>query len=74
MANIFVSYGSPDRTFVASLIESLRKFGHTVHSDTDLLTPGTDWQTVLTDSLRSSDALVSVVSSQRQTLSSSWRN
>jgi hypothetical protein len=62
MAKIFLSYGQPDRDFARSLASKLRSSGHEIVLDVDSLAPGQDWRYVLTQGLRTADALIVLLS------------
>lgn len=61
MAKIYISYSKSDSGFATALADELRQHGHEITIDLSLLTPGTEWREVLTAALKSSDALVTLI-------------
>ncbi len=70
MAKIFVSFSQRDKRIASLVVEGLRKRGHTVLWDEDLLYPGIDWRIVLSQALREAPVLVSILT--RNSVSSSY--
>src|SRR5947209_7266029 len=65
MAVIFISYPSEERSIVSRLEHELQADGYEVRYDLNVLVPGDDWRKEMSESLRSSDAAVVVVLSER---------
>lgn len=61
MAKIFVSFSKHDKHIASRVVNGLRKHGHTVLWDEDLLRPGLDWRVVLAQALRDAPILVSIL-------------
>jgi len=63
MAKIYVSYNQRDQAIAARVVEGLRKRGHTVLWDIDLLRAGLDWRVVLAQGLRDAPVVLSILTS-----------
>ncbi|ASR46581.1 hypothetical protein B4V02_07775 [Paenibacillus kribbensis] len=61
MINIFISYSNIDRELASAFINKLRDFDIRVSVDVLDLKIGDDWQTVLNNGLRNSDAVVILI-------------
>jgi hypothetical protein len=62
MAIIYLSYSHKDGDFARLLIENLRSAGHQILADTEILAPGQNWRSILSESLKSADAFVVLLS------------
>lgn len=62
MAKIYVSYSRRDADFVRLLVDRLKRDGHRIVVDDDVLTPGSDWRGTLDEGLRSADVFVVLLS------------
>lgn len=62
MATVFISFNSADKPFVEALAKVLGEAGHQVLYDHAVLVPGTSLRSALDVSLRSSDAVILIVS------------
>lgn len=61
MAKIYVSYTKRDTPIATRIVEGLRKRGHTVSWDADVLRPGQDWRAALAQALRDSHVVIAVL-------------
>jgi predicted nucleotide-binding protein len=61
MAKIYVSYNNRDKTIATKVVEGLKKRGHTILWDVDLLRPGIDWRAALAQALREAAVVVSIL-------------
>lgn len=62
MARIFISYCSSDRELALRLADALKANGHVPNFDVESLAPGQEWRVKLSESLRSSEVFVSLLS------------
>lgn len=70
MAKMFVSYTWSDKKIAASVVDGLRKRGHTVLWDADLLRTGAEWRGALAQALRDCPVVVSILT--RNSVSASY--
>jgi hypothetical protein len=70
MANIFFSYSVEDQPLVQYLAESLQKHGHSSLFAGTMLKPGDLWRETLSDTLRTSDVFIVIVS--KNSINSRW--
>lgn len=61
MAKMYVSYSNSDKAIAERVVDGLRRRGHTVLWDTDLLRVGLDWRVVLAQALRDCPVVVSIL-------------
>lgn len=61
MAKMYVSYSQRDKDIAARVVDGLRKKGHTVLWDIDLLRAGMDFRVVLAQALRDCPVVVSIL-------------
>jgi hypothetical protein len=64
MATIYLSHTNSDLEFARDLGRHLIESGHIIQSYTETLTPGQDWRKALSDSLKSSDVYIPIISEQ----------
>lgn len=70
MVKIYVSYSQRDKGIAARVVEGLRKRGHAILWDADLLRAGLDWRVVLAQALRDAPVVVSILT--RNSVSASY--
>lgn len=61
MAKIYISYNHRDVEVARAINTGLRVMGHDITLDVDSLSPGQEWQKVLTEALQSSEVFVSLL-------------
>ncbi len=62
MTKIYISYQRSDKEIARQIADGLRALGHQVFIDIDALSVGQNWRAALSDSLRNSDVVVSLLS------------
>lgn len=62
MAKVYISYDPSSAILVRGVADTLRKSGHIVFIDVDVLQAGDDWVSVLGSKLAESDACISIMS------------
>lgn len=61
MAKIYVSYNQKDKIIATRVVEGLRKLGHKILWDANLMRAGMDWRAVLAQALRDAPVVVSIL-------------
>lgn len=61
MAKIYISYSTKDNDIALKLTNDLKELGHEILIDTIELTPGIDWRKKISDALKSSDGIITLI-------------
>ncbi len=66
MAKIYISYSTLDKEIALIFAKALRDLGHEILIDMQELTPGVDWRQKISEALKSSDGIVSLITENGQ--------